>query len=69
MLATSSAPKPVASCGYPVMEGMVVKTDTPQVHEARKAMLEFLLASVRDFAGSQPQSDDITALVVRCPVD
>ena len=28
-------------------------------------LLEFLLAEVRDFAGSHPQSDDITALIVR----
>ena len=27
------------------MPGMVVRTSTPQVHEARKAMLEFLLAN------------------------
>jgi phosphoserine phosphatase RsbU/P len=30
------------------------------------ALLEFLLSEVREFAGSHPQSDDITALVVRC---
>ena len=27
------------------MDGMVVRTDTPQVHEARKAMLEFVLTN------------------------
>jgi NADH-quinone oxidoreductase subunit G len=37
------APKPVASCGYPVAEGMVVKTDTPMVRNARRGVMEFLL--------------------------
>ena len=37
-------------------------------HRGPDTLLEFLLASVRDFAGSHPQSDDITALVVRCPL-
>ncbi len=37
------APKPVASCGYPVADGMVVKTDTPMVRQARRGVMEFLL--------------------------
>ncbi|MGI4745190.1 MAG: NADH-quinone oxidoreductase subunit NuoG [Janthinobacterium lividum] len=37
------APKPVASCGYPVADGMVVKTDTEVVRRARRAVMEFLL--------------------------
>ena len=37
------APKPIASCAYPVAEGMVVKTDTPMVREARRGVMEFLL--------------------------
>ncbi len=37
------SPKPVASCAMPVGEGMVVRTDTPQVQKARKGVLEFLL--------------------------
>ena len=36
-------PKPQASCALPVAEGMVVKTDTPTVHKARKGVLELLL--------------------------
>jgi serine phosphatase RsbU (regulator of sigma subunit) len=32
-------------------------------------LLEFLLATAREFAGSQPQSDDVTALIVRCPAN
>ncbi len=37
------APKPVASCSFPVAEGMVVKTDTPMVRNARRGVMEFLL--------------------------
>lgn len=37
------APKPVASCAYPVADGMVVKTDTPMVRNARRGVMEFLL--------------------------
>jgi sigma-B regulation protein RsbU (phosphoserine phosphatase) len=35
-------------------------------HREPDALLEFLLGSVRDFAGATPQSDDITAMIVRC---
>jgi NADP-reducing hydrogenase subunit HndD len=34
----------VSSCCYPVAEGMVVKTNTPQVREARRMVIELLLA-------------------------
>src|SRR6195952_2009182 len=37
------APKPIASCAYPVAEGMVVKTDTAMVRQARRGGMEFLL--------------------------
>ncbi len=37
------APKPVASCAYPVADGMVVKTDTAVVRQARRSVMEFLL--------------------------
>ena len=37
------APKPIASCSYPVAEGMVVKTDTPMVRNGRRGVMEFLL--------------------------
>ena len=37
------APKPIASCAYPVAEGMVVRTDTPIVRQARRGVMEFLL--------------------------
>ncbi|WP_445376475.1 NADH-quinone oxidoreductase subunit NuoG [Niveispirillum fermenti] len=36
-------PKPAASCALPVGEGMVVRTNTPNVHKARKGVMEFLL--------------------------
>ncbi len=36
-------PKPVASCAQPVMDGMVVHTDTPKVIKARRGVMEFLL--------------------------
>jgi len=37
------APKPIASCAYPVAEGMVVHTDTTMVRQARRGVMEFLL--------------------------
>jgi NADH-quinone oxidoreductase subunit G len=37
------APKPIASCAYPVADGMVVKTDTAVVRQARRGVMEFLL--------------------------
>jgi NADH-quinone oxidoreductase subunit G len=38
-------PKLMTACTLPVAEGMVVRTNTPQVHSARKYMLEFLLTN------------------------
>ncbi len=38
-------PKLQVGCTTPVAEGMVVHTDTPQVHQARKGMVEFLLTN------------------------
>jgi len=37
------APKPVASCAFPVADGMKVFTDTPMVRNARRGVMEFLL--------------------------
>lgn len=39
------APKPVASCAWPVAPGMVVKTNSPLAHKAREGVMEFLLAN------------------------
>ncbi|MEK0081660.1 NADH-quinone oxidoreductase subunit NuoG [Benzoatithermus flavus] len=36
-------PKPQASCALPAAEGMVVKTNTPAIHKARRGVLELLL--------------------------
>ncbi|MGE5540108.1 MAG: NADH-quinone oxidoreductase subunit NuoG [Gemmatimonas sp.] len=37
------SPKPIASCAMPAADGMVIKTDTPMVHKARKGVMEMLL--------------------------
>ena len=39
------APKPVASCAWPVQAGMEVRTDSPLTHKAREGVMEFLLAN------------------------
>jgi len=36
-------PKLVPSCMTPVVSGMVVHTETPEIHEMRKAILEYIL--------------------------
>ena len=36
-------PKPVASCTFPVMEGIKIFTNTPLVQKARESVMEFLL--------------------------
>jgi NADH-quinone oxidoreductase subunit G len=36
-------PKPVASCGQPVADGMVIFTDTEMVRKGRRGVMEFLL--------------------------
>ncbi len=36
-------PKPVASCGQPVADGMVVHTNTEMVRKGRRGVMEFLL--------------------------
>ncbi len=43
LVEVEKAPKPVASCGYPVADGMVVYTDSPMVRAARRGVMEFLL--------------------------
>ncbi len=37
------SPKPIASCATPALDKMVIRTDTPLVHEARAGVMEFLL--------------------------
>ncbi len=36
-------PKPVASCGQPVADGMVIRTDSEMVRKGRRGVVEFLL--------------------------
>ena len=43
LVEVEKAPKPIASCSYPVADGMVVKTDTETVRNARRGVMEFLL--------------------------
>src|SRR6202521_5526521 len=45
LVEVEKAPKLQTACTLVAMNGMVVRTDTPQVHEARKSMLEFLLTN------------------------
>ena len=45
LVEVEKTPKLQVGCTLPVSEGMVVHTDSPQVHEARKGTLEFLLAN------------------------
>ena len=45
VVAVEGAKSLVASCVYPVAEGMVVHTNTPQVRETRKTIVELMLAN------------------------
>jgi len=45
LVEVEKTPKPQVACTLPVSEGMVVHTDTPVVHAARKGMVEFLLTN------------------------
>jgi len=45
LVEVEKSPKLLTSCTLPVAEGMVVRTQTPQVKQARQAMLELLLTN------------------------
>src|ERR1700739_3135840 len=45
LVEVEKAPKLQTACTLVAVNGMVVRTNTPQVHVARKSMLEFLLAN------------------------
>src|SRR5438105_5601347 len=45
LVEVDKTPKPQVACTLPVSEGMVVHTDTPVVHAARKGMVEFMLTN------------------------
>ena len=43
LVEVEKVPKPVASCAWPVADGMVVRTDSAMVRNARRGVMEFLL--------------------------
>jgi NADH-quinone oxidoreductase subunit G len=43
LVEVEKSPKPVASCAWPIADGMVVRTDSPMVRAARHGVMEFLL--------------------------
>jgi NADH-quinone oxidoreductase subunit G len=43
LVQVEKSPKPVASCAQPVNDGMVIYTNTPEVHKMREGVMEFLL--------------------------
>ncbi|MGH7056505.1 MAG: NADH-quinone oxidoreductase subunit NuoG [Acetobacteraceae bacterium] len=43
LVEVEKSPKPVASCAWPVSDGLVVKTDSEMARNARRAVMEFLL--------------------------
>lgn len=61
----------VASCAYPVAEGLVVETDTPRIHRLRRGLLELYLAqapaaeSIRELAAEYGVTE--TRFAVRDP--
>jgi serine/threonine protein phosphatase PrpC len=49
-------------------EQRLIESLAGERHREPDHLLEFLLSRIREFAGTQPQNDDITAPVVRCPL-
>jgi heterodisulfide reductase subunit A2 len=45
---TPRGPRQIASCNYPVENGMTVRTDTPAVRDSRRTILQLLLAQAPD---------------------
>jgi NADH-quinone oxidoreductase subunit G len=43
LVEVEKAPKPVASCAQPIMDGMVIHTNSEKVKRAREGVLEFML--------------------------
>lgn len=43
LVEVEKAPKPLPACATPVMDGMVVRTDSPYAREAQRSVMEFLL--------------------------
>ncbi|WP_376100414.1 NADH-quinone oxidoreductase subunit NuoG [Roseomonas sp. CCTCC AB2023176] len=45
LVEVEKSPKPVASCAFPVMDGMKISTDSLVVRNARRSVMEFLLVN------------------------
>ena len=45
LVEVEKSPKPVASCAFPVMDGMKIITDSEVVRKARRSVMEFLLVN------------------------
>ncbi len=58
---TLRGPRQVASCSYPVEDGLVVRTGTEAVRESRRTVLELLLAEA-------PQSQELAQLAAELGV-
>jgi len=58
---TARGPKLVASCSYPVEHGLVVRTETDEVRESRRTVLELLLAQA-------PESSELAEFAARLGV-
>ncbi|KAI3385189.1 hypothetical protein SNEBB_003339 [Seison nebaliae] len=43
LVEVDKVPKPVASCAWPVQNGMIISTNSPMVMKAREGVMEFLL--------------------------
>ena len=43
LVSMERAPKPIVSCAMPAADGMVIRTNTPEVQKMRKGVMEFLL--------------------------
>jgi NADH-quinone oxidoreductase subunit G len=43
LVAMQGSPKPIASCAMPAADGMVIRTNTPEVQKMRRGVMEFLL--------------------------
>lgn len=57
-LETARGPRYVASCSYPVEDGLVVHTDTEQVRQSRRIVLELMLAEA-------PQSRELAEFAAK----
>ena len=42
------SPKPIASCAMPAAEGMVIKTNTPNIEKSRKGVMELSLIHISE---------------------